>query len=575
VLKNTGIPHAGLRKAVALTAALTASATLGLACSSGEDDGASDESTEEGALVSITQEPSTHNVLSTMVTVEADEDVQVDLSATADGHEVDIPRTSASATTHEIPVVGLRAEKDYDIHAELVDADGDVVGDGDVDFTTGALPELIPEFDERVATDDRAPGYTFVEITPSPREGFEDGEDPLDDQHVVVLDSEGEVVWYYSSKGSVGDVRLTDRGTIQSIDFPFAVRETDLLGNGVGYWGVEPEVMPWMDLSEASGEDDAAQDRPEATPVHADWVDLRSLHHEAYPMPNGNTLALSITLHELSPEQRQTLCPGDPEPFWVISDVVVEYTPEGEVLKTWDLWDMIDVMATPGEEMCATSGQIATEMERDWGHANSVIYDEERDAIIVSTRHTSQIVAMEYGSEGGPQDALLWTIGTDGTIPLDGDVPRYQHAVELDDDGSLMFYDNGNRREGTAPGTDNPPYSRAARFVVDDSSDDPAEWTATQTWEDRRDETSGNPVFAAFLGDADVLENGNVLIDHGGIPQPNPEDDFNRCMIVEVTPDGDESGELQWDLRIGTAERPVTCYRTDRVPSLYAGPDWE
>jgi hypothetical protein len=206
------------------------------------------------------------------------------------------------------------------------------------------------------------------------------------------------------------------------------------------------------------------------------------------------------------------------------------------------------------------------------------VYDPVRDAVIVSTRHTSQIVALKYGTEPGPQNELLWTIGTDGTIPLTGDVPRYQHAVEVEDDGSLILYDNGNGRAGTAPGTDNPPYSRAVTYAVDDSSADPTDWTATQTWEDRVDETPGHPVFAAFLGDADRLENGNVLIDHGGIPNPAPAPgDHNRCKIIEVVPAGnaDNGGEIVWELRMGTAARPVTCYRSERVPSLYAGPDWE
>lgn len=542
-------------------------------CTDGQEAGAT------ANLTSLDLSPNSRDVLSAELSVRTDEAVKVDVRAISEDHEVVLPRTSAAARSHDIPVVGLRAEHDYEIEVDLVDATGEVVGSDSTQFETGPLPEFIPEITVQAEPEGRADGYTFVELTPSARPGFEDGEDPLQVSHVVTLDGDGEVVWYFEDGGAINDVRLTDDGRVLSVYFPFGVQETDLLGRVVGDWAVAPELMPWQQTDETAGQldqlDEQRRSDGEALPITADWVDLRSFHHEVSPMSDGNLLALSTTLHELTPEQRAQLCPGDPEEFWVISDVVVEFTRAGEVLRTWDLWDMIDVMQTPGEEMCSTTGQIATELERDWGHANAVVYDEERDAVIVSTRHTSQIVAMDHLDDLGPQSQLRWTIGTDGTVPLDGDPPRYQHAVEVESDGSLIFYDNGNKRAGTAPGTDNPPYSRAAIYRVDDSSDDSREWTATQTWEHRYDETEGKPVFAAFLGDADRLANGNVLVDHGGIPSPQPDDgDFNRCVIIEVVPE-DTGGDVVRDIRIGSAERPVTCYRAEQVPSLYAGPAWE
>ena len=560
---------------LALLGALAAIGLVTAGCSSDDASASGDGSAVE---VSVTQEPDPEMVLGTTLVVQTDRDARVAVAAEADAHAVELPVTAEKSTSHTIALVGLRPEGDYAITVDAVGDDGQVLGTATTEFRSGALPEFVPDLDQRVSEPDaRADGVTFVEIGPVDRAGYEDGEDPLAVQHVVALDDEGEVVWYSAPQGAIGDVKLTDRGTILSVDFPFAVRETDLMGNVLHYWGAQGQPMPWTDLEAVADADgEPAIERPDPTLVTADWVDIRSFHHEAFPMPDGNILALATTLHELTPGQRAELCPGDGEDFWAISDVAVEFTPAGEVLRTWDLWDVIDLMETPGEEMCTTYGQIATQIERDWGHGNAVVYDAERDAVIVSTRHTSQIVAMAHGEEDGAQDQLLWTIGTDGTIPLDGDVPRYQHAVEVEDDGSILFYDNGNGREGTAPGTDNPPYSRAALFAVDDSSDDPSDWSATQTWEHRADESPGTPVFASFVGDADRLENGNVLIDHGGIPHPNPTDDHNRCMIIEVVPDGSDSGgEIVWDLRIGTAERPVLCYRAHHYPSLYTGPQWE
>jgi hypothetical protein len=173
---------------------------------------------------------------------------------------------------------------------------------------------------------------------------------------------------------------------------------------------------------------------------------------------------------------------------------------------------------------------------------------------------------------------VRWIFGENGTIPIVGDPPYYQHAVEVQDDGSILLYDNGNGRPGTTvggagePGS-TPTYSRAVLYDVDDSSDDPADWVVTQRWEHRTTDADGAPLYARFLGDADRVENGNVLITHGGI-SPEGEDAFDHALIIEVVPEGEAGGDVVWDLRLGSAERPVTVYRSERIPGFYFGPDW-
>jgi hypothetical protein len=120
---------------------------------------------------------------------------------------------------------------------------------------------------------------------------------------------------------------------------------------------------------------------------------------------------------------------------------------------------------------------FAVDGTRDWAHANAVVEDPGRDAVIFSTRHTSQVIAMPHGDDLGPQTQLPWTFGDIGTLPLTDDGPRYQHAVEVQDDGSILLYDNSNGRLGTDPtDPENPPHSRAVLYDVDDRSDAPADW---------------------------------------------------------------------------------------------------
>lgn len=559
-----GRPRIGLRR-MAVPLALLAGAT---ACS---DAGA------RGTTVEVAAGP--HSVLSAQVRVDAALPVRVEVTATSGEHVVEVPRTAVSATEHAIPLVGMRAERDYDVEVALFDGSGAQVGVESASFTTGALPEDFLDFEFSVDPARSSPGFTLVEVQP---------EDET--QYLMALDVEGEVVWYYRNTGVVGGVEQTERGTFLSHYWPLGVREFDVLGNVVGNWQFQPtdanaEAGPDSELQAEVIDEDLLEQfealvegnpgDPEALPVRAGWVNLTSFHHEAWPMPDGNYLAMSTTVHELTPEQRQRLCPGDPVAFDALSDVIVEFEPSGRVVRTWDVWDAVDIDQVPGEEMCADQGPFASADIRDWTHGNAAVYDPERDAVITSLRHTNQVIAFRHLDDEGPQADVLWVLGDGATMPLDGEAPRYQHAVEVQDDGSILLYDNGNGRPGTDVGDPvNPTYSRAVLYDVDDRGPDPADWSATQVWEHRTTDIDGSVLYARFLGDADRLANDNVLITHGGIDLPEEMGGHLRAAIIEVVPEGASGGDIVWDLRIGTAEEPATVYRAERIETLYRGPDW-
>jgi len=126
-----------------------------------------------------------------------------------------------------------------------------------------------------------------------------------------------------------------------------------------------------------------------------------------------------------------------------------------------------------------------------------------------------------------------------------------------------MVFDNGNDRPVDVP------YSRAVRYQIDRSSPDPSNWSARQVWEFRTDDLeTGAPLYADFLGDADLQPNGNVLIGFGGIGQDEPP---ARGRIIEVVPRGRSGGDVVFDLSI---PETYVSYRAERLPSLYAGPRW-
>jgi hypothetical protein len=475
----------------------------------------------------------------------------------------------------------MRAGRNYEIEVETFDADGTSLGVVAVgNFATDPLPSWMLQHELTIDTEQASPGYTLIE-----QDNGELLEGAVSNQHLVVYDHEGEVVWWYENTGSLGGVEQTPAGTLLMHYWPFGIREVDLFGEVVGHWrpqssdvgegevdddslveGVDPEQVELFTDPLRGNEGDAPP-----LPVRAEWVDLLSFHHENWPMPNGNVLALSTTTHELTPAQREAFCPDDPAPFDVISDVIVEFEPDGRVVRTWDLWDAISVDEFPGKEMCTDEGLFAELDLRDWTHANSVVYDPDRDAILISSRHTDQVIALEHLDTEGPQAELRWILGEGATIPFEGDSIHYQHAVEVDAEGRLVLFDNGNFRPSTSP--DDPanlPYSRAVIWEVDDASDDPADWSAREVWSYRTEDDDGRPVYAPFISDADPLENGNVLVTFGGIG-PTPFDESLYVLIQEVTSDG----EVVWEFVTADGAEPDTAYRAERLASLYAGPDWQ
>lgn len=548
--------------------------------------------TDPEAGIDIAIEASPHISLAAAVTVTSEEPMFVQVSASGPDHEVEVPRTAEMATEHVIPLVGMRAESTYVISVTLSNGGDESLVLSDVgEFVTGSLPEYFADHELTIDAERAAPGYTIVEF-----DSLQTPEGAPSSQHLVAYDNDGEIVWYYTNTGGLGGVEPTPAGTFNMFYWPFGIREVDILGNVVGNWrpqerGVETGEVddafvvdsPDPDLVQRQGGEGAlAGNEGDAPPVPMtnDWIDLVTVHHENWPMPNGNTLTLSTTTHELTPEQRATFCPDDPNEFNAISDVAVEFTPDGQIVRTWDLWDAIDIDEHPGVEMCVTTGIFAGDGLRDWNHANSVTYDPDRDAVIISSRHTNQIVAFDHLDDEGPQTSVWWILGEGASIadgganlPLDGEPTYYQHAVEVNNDGSLIVYDNGNFRPGTSPDDpDNPPFSRAVIYDIDDSSADRAEWSATQRWENIDTEDDGSLAYSTFISDADVLSNGNVLVTHGGIGTfpPTPEDPLH-LLIREVVPDGASGGDVVWELK---GVDGFVTYRAERIPSFYFGPEW-
>lgn len=496
-----------------------------------------------GALTGLRARLGGRSPLAGVVVADADEAVRIEATATSADHTVEVPRTALARRQHRLPVVGLRADTTYDIEVRAFVGEEEV-GAGAVELTTGSLPDWFPALEVTTSRPGRmAPGLTLFDLQ---RWGVEV---PAGQPNgvLVAVDEEGEVVWYHANPLGTGDARLTDDGTILSLYAPFGFEELDLLGTRVGNW-------VWGDADQPR--------RPGTTVIDSPTVDLVSFHHEVGVLPNGNFLVFGRYQRDLTDGEQEAYCPGDPADFGIREDTVMEVTRDGDVVHEWPLYEIVDPAVVPGRELCA----VDYEDYRDWAHGNGAVLDVERNAVIVTARHIDLVFAFRYRADAdGPSGELLWSIGPEGvgTLPLDGEPSYGLHAPQVTADGSILLFDNGNDRPVDVP------YSRAVRYEVDDTSADPADWTARQVWEFRTEDlVTGGPLYADFLGDADLQPNGNVLIGFGGINQQEPP---ARGRIIEVVPQGRAGGDIVFDLTIPDT---WTSYRAERLPSLYTGPRW-
>jgi arylsulfate sulfotransferase len=498
------------------------------------------------------------------VVVAADEPVVPTVVAVAADHEVAGPDTPA-ATDHRIALAGLRADTAYEVEVTVHRADGSPLGDVvRTSVATAPVPADMPDLRLVTSEPDRmAPGVTLFNLLdigdlPDPDEV---GDAPPQSGLLVAVDAEGEIVWYHRAAHPMGDVRQLPGGDLLVEYNDTAARRINLFGEVVGEWAGE--------LIRTDFERDIYGRRvvgEEAVPVA-----VESMHHEHAVLPNGNHITLSTELRVID-GFAEPLCGEDPADFdgayHLIGDVIVEFDPaDGEVVASWSLFDYFplpeqgairNVCGIPlGWVFPNWMYQGADPRARDWTHANAVALDEERNALIVSIRHLDAVIAIRHRDDAaGPAGELLWELGPHGTLDLvSGGWSYHQHAPEVQADGTILLYDNGNGRPG-----DDPPHSRAVLYAVD-----AAAGTVEQLWE-HRSRVGDQLILAPFVGDADRLANGNVLVTDGGLQAVV---DGVSAQIVEVVPAAEgDGGDRVFELRVEGGPSWVV-YRAERLPSLY------
>ena len=554
------------RSSLSLPTTLLAASFLLFGCSSPDsgDSGAEMPEASGPSVESVTLvgNPNPTVPLAAILSVATDVPTRLTINIDDGERSWSVTPDAAMAMSHEVPVLGLRAARTHTITATLEDADGMAAETVALTFETPPLPEAFPT--PVITARDPArmePGVTIFNV--NGRWDTENNSTPANFSPAIAVDDEGEIIWYYlPGNHRVHDVRRLNNGNLVYEVWPGTdgMIEIDMLGNIQRRWHFT-----------GTAKDPA----PGSIPVATD-----SFHHDFVELPNGNFLLLSTVHRVIEDWYTSETDPDAPRADAnVIADLVVEFTPEGEVINEWSLFDVLDINRigynSLREDFWANHYDGVVEgIVYDWTHGNALIYEEQDNSFLMSVPYQDAVikVSMDTGE-------LVWILGThenwnepwsEKLLTPVGDVEwSYKHhAISHTENGTYLLFDNGAARaspfEEKMPLADS--YSRAVEYAVNEET-----MEVSQPWVYGPEQ---EVFYGRYLGDVDWhAEADTVLINVGGaetnaegvnVP-PGQAQRWARLMEVTNT----NPPEKVWEMRLQQDDSNWAIYRADRLPSLY------
>jgi arylsulfate sulfotransferase len=190
--------------------------------------------------------------------------------------------------------------------------------------------------------------------------------------------------------------------------------------------------------------------------------------------------------------------------------VVIEIDRAGNVLKTWNLADIISAAMIAGGDDPA---QFVQPAPNDWFHNNAVAYRKSDDSLVVSSRENF-VICIDYQT-----GAIKWILG-DPTkqwyqfpslrkyaLTLAGNTlpPIGQHAVSFTYDDDLLLFDDGAASQNHTPSGAARSYSVPRKYHIDAQN-----LMATEVWNYANNPTLYSPFCSSVYEDSPL----NYLIDY-------------------------------------------------------------
>jgi len=410
-------------------------------------------------------------------------------------------------------VAGMKPNSEYHMRAVLYLSDGSRVTDVDHTFNSGPLSQgSLPALSvTRSGLGKGAPGVQlFNDLDPSGKR-----------VNLFAADRDGNIVWTYSHElvGLYQSAKLLEDGNLL-VGLANGVREFNLAG----------ETVQEISLDQISA----------ALSTAGYSLPLQSVHHDVNKLSNGHYIILLNTW-------KSVILNGASSPTKLLGDVIVDLDSSLNLAWLWNSFDHLDVNRRPVDPV-------------DWTHSNSIEYLPFDGSLLLSMRHQSWVLKIDYADGRGSGD-ILWKLGWQGDFSLPGAPIEwfyFQHyANVLTDDGNHMriaLFDNGDYRvldlQGTTCGDASPGcYSRALILDIDEQAK-----TASVEFE------SNLNLYSNWGGSAQVLDNGNFLAGITATGVGGRAEEISTAV----------PGELVWQMDV----LGQFAYRTLRIPSLYPGVQW-
>jgi hypothetical protein len=403
------------------------------------------------------------------------------------------PVTGGAAT---IAVLGLLPSTRYQCTA-VASGPGGVSSSDSVLYRTPALPAAL--------------AGVRLEITGSAPAGYITTEVPRDSgAFTLAFDSVGRVRWYRGFAANVGELAM---GTEQLPTGNFTV----YVGASTGAQPVDGRYIEFQPSGETVREYRAG------APYYTDS------HELLLSFAGGAAAAVQLYGYDVRPMDLRALGGRADQP--VAGHVLVRQSVSGATEFLWNAWDHFSLA-----DWVFVPAHLSSYANIDFDHPNSLALDRDGN-YIVSFAGLGEITRIDAVT-----GQILWRLGgRHNEFSIVGDPLGgfgFQHDVRVLENGDLLFFDNGLAHV--------PPESRALEYRLDLKK-----MTATLVWEYRHDP----PVFNAFVGSVQRVQNGNTLVGYGA-----------ANLITEVS----SSGQRIWEGRLTVDGQGVPFfYRVRRIVSLY------
>lgn len=448
-------------------------------------------------------------------------------------------------------LLGMRTGREYTLTVTAVDENG-IEATAEDTFTTVEGREHFPQSEVIAGVGARQEGDTLV-----PMHSFIAGTGPSD--LAAIWDEEGNLIYWLVPDGFLNDVQEYEGGLLALVG--------DRVSRLVHYGWDGTEIASWSIAPEAGA--DHVLSPVDVTTFHHD---VGSARFEPGQFVGLGRKAEAVPEYPLNYEDPDLLAARPA----VALDAVLVFDEDGTVLEEVRIDDLIPVTHIGYDSLSLTIEGWA-----DWAHANAVIEDDDGDWI-VSLRHldtvmkidkeTHEIVWLLANHENWPvalQDKLLTPVG-------DLRWQYHQHGPEVLPPGpngevELAVFDNGNAQ--ASPFTGEPqasnPFSRVVQFEIDEAA-----MTVRQVWE--FGDPSGGRLYSEAVGNADPLENGNVLSAWGFLDEL-PDGTGNLASglglrsvrIIEIDPATQDEVEQLYLFTDGQAnDKGWTGYRAERIANF-------